>query len=156
MTTGSPSGPSPALLAHLARLGDALGDSARPGTLVGRLDSAVAGARSLFGAAACSCALVEPDGESIRFVAADGAGAEAIVGMTMGTDRGIAGWVATAGQAIVVADVRKDLRFARDLAERTSYVPTSIMAAPLLTDEGDVLGVLEVLDRTAGEGSTGA
>jgi signal transduction protein with GAF and PtsI domain len=145
----------PALLRHLARLGDAIGSSARPGTLVAQLESAVAGIRALFGAAACSCALVEPDGESIRFVAADGAGSDAIVGMVMGTDRGIAGWVAMAGQAIVVADVRKDPRFARDVAESTSYVPTSIMAAPLLTDEGDVLGVLEVLDRSAGSESTG-
>lgn len=146
---------SPALLQHLARLGDAIGSSARPTTLAAQLQAASAGIRALFGAAACSCALVEPDGESIRFVAADGAGAAAIVGTVIGTDRGIAGWVTTAGQALVVADVRKDPRFARDVAERTSYVPTSIMAAPLLTDEGDVLGVLEVLDRTAGAESTG-
>jgi GAF domain-containing protein len=146
---------SPALLRHLARLGDAIGSSARPTTLSAELQSATAGIRALFGAAACSCALMEPDGESIRFVAAAGAGADAIVGMVMGTDRGIAGWVTMAGQAIVVADVRKDPRFARDVAERTDYVPTSIMAAPLLTDQGDVLGVLEVLDRTTGGESTG-
>jgi GAF domain-containing protein len=146
---------SPALLRHLTRLGDALGSAARPTTLVAELQSATAGIRALFGAAACSCALVEPDGESIRFVAADGAGAGAIVGMVMGTDRGIAGWVTMAGQAIVIADVRRDPRFALDVAESTSYVPTSIMAAPLLTAEGEVLGVLEVLDRTTGADSTG-
>src|ERR671921_913833 len=130
---------SPALRRHMTELGDLIGQAARPTAVETHLRAATTAARSLFDAAACSCALLETDGETIRFVAAAGAGADAIVGMRMGTDRGIAGWVAMTGQAIVVADVRTDPRFARDVAEETLYVPTSIMAAPLLTDTGDVL-----------------
>jgi GAF domain-containing protein len=47
---------------------------------------------------------------------------------------------------LVIEDVRKDPRFAADVAEDTGYVPSGLMAAPLLHEE-DVLGVLEVLDR---------
>src|SRR5256885_13308964 len=36
--------------------------------------------------------------------------------------------------------------FARDVAERTGYVPKGLMAVPLLHDER-ALGVLQVLDR---------
>jgi GAF domain-containing protein len=42
--------------------------------------------------------------------------------------------------------VRNDPRFAGDVAEGTGYVPSGLMAAPLLYDER-ALGVLEVLDR---------
>jgi GAF domain-containing protein len=46
----------------------------------------------------------------------------------------------------VLEDVQADPRFARDIAERSGYVPRGIMAVPLL-DEERVLGVLQVLDR---------
>ena len=49
-------------------------------------------------------------------------------------------------QPIVVEDVTDDLRFARDAAESTGYVPRGLMAVPLLHDER-ALGVLQVLDR---------
>nr|MBA3567211.1 GAF domain-containing protein [Actinomycetota bacterium] len=39
-----------------------------------------------------------------------------------------------------------DPRFAQDVAEHTGYVPSGLMAAPLLHEER-ALGVLEVLDR---------
>ncbi|MGH3361019.1 MAG: GAF domain-containing protein, partial [Nocardioides sp.] len=110
------------------------------------LESAVSTTRQLLGAAACSCALVSADGSELTFAAADGKGAEAIVGVTLPLTRGIAGWVALTGQPIAVADVAKDKRFAEDVAESTAYVPTSILAAPLVSVDGEVLGVLEVLD----------
>src|SRR5437879_10829236 len=43
-------------------------------------------------------------------------------------------------------DPQSDPRFARDLADRTGYVPQGLMAVPLLHDER-ALGVLQVLDR---------
>jgi len=46
-------------------------------------------------------------------------------------------------------DVQNDPRFARDVAERTGFVPNALMAAPLLDGER-VLGVLQVLDRPQG------
>ena len=38
------------------------------------------------------------------------------------------------------------MRFGRAFAERTGYVPTSIVAVPL-TDEQGTIGVLQVLDK---------
>jgi GAF domain-containing protein len=59
---------------------------------------------------------------------------------------GIAGWVLATRTPLVIEDVKKDPRFASDVAEDTGYVPSGLMAAPLLNDE-NALGVLEVLDR---------
>ncbi len=118
-----------------------------------RLGSCVEATRALFGAAACSIALVDDDGEHLRFVASDGAGADEIVGVTIPVSRGIAGWAAMSGQPIAVRDVQTDARFARDVAESTHYVPTAIYAAPMLDAEGEVLGVASVLDPVVDETS---
>lgn len=138
--------PSVEVVQLMRRLGDALGHATRPTSLQPELTRALAALRSLFSAAACSCALVEPDGETLRFIAADGIGAEAIVGVTLPASRGIAGWTVMSGQSLVVADVREDARFARDVAEATQYVPETILASPLVDVAGEVAGVVEVLD----------
>ena len=50
-------------------------------------------------------------------------------------------------------DVRADPRFARDVAEATHYIPTALLAAPMFDAEGEVLGVLSVLDPTVDQSS---
>ena len=110
------------------------------------LGAAVEALRALFESAACSIALVDDEGAELVFVAADGAGAAEIVGQAVPVGRGIAGWAAMSGQPIAVSDVQADPRFARDVAESTAYVPRAILAAPLMDADGEVLGVLSVLD----------
>lgn len=117
------------------------------------LGRCVEATRALFNAAACSIALVDDDGTTLRFVASDGAGADEIVGVTIPVSRGVAGWAAMSGQPIAVRDVQADARFARDVAESTHYVPTAIHAAPMLDAEGEILGVLSVLDPVVDEAS---
>ncbi len=117
------------------------------------LGRSVEAVRELFGAAACSVALVDDQGDELRFVASDGAGAEEIVGVSIPVSRGIAGWAAMSGQPIAVRDVQADPRFARDVAESTHYVPSSILAAPLMSADGDVVGVASVLDPSVNESS---
>jgi GAF domain-containing protein len=102
-------------------------------------------ARELFTAAACSVAVLDDDDQLVYRVAS-GAGADDIVGMCLPLGHGIAGWVASSGSSLAVEDVTEDPRFARDIAERTGYVPRSILATPLETRRA-VLGVMSVLDR---------
>jgi signal transduction protein with GAF and PtsI domain len=117
------------------------------------LITSVGSVRALFGAAACSLALVDPEGEQLRYVAADGAGADEILGVSLPVGRGIGGWAAMSGQPIAVRDVATDARFARDIAESTNYVPEVILAAPLLSTAGEVVGVVSVLDPDTEESS---
>ncbi|GAA1478925.1 hypothetical protein GCM10009623_33710 [Nocardioides aestuarii] len=110
------------------------------------LRTAVAAVRALYDAAACSLALVDEDGSTLVYVVADGVGADEIVGVSLPVSRGIAGWTAMSGQPMVVSEVAADARFARDVAESTHYVPTTILTAPLFDADGEASGVVSVLD----------
>ncbi len=112
------------------------------------LEGIVIAARRLFNAGASSIALIDRDTSELVFEAAAGAGSEDILGMRFPANQGIAGWIVMTGEAIAVADVRRDPRFSQGFAQSTGYVPTSIMAAPLLVGD-EVEGVIEVLDKAS-------
>lgn len=111
------------------------------------LTDVCAALRAVLGAAAVSVANVGPAG--LEYVAADGAGASEIVGTTLTGGRGLASFVAATGQSLVIGRVDTDPRFARDVAEHTGYVPTAMLLVPILATDGEVGGVLSVLDRSA-------
>lgn len=110
------------------------------------LQSIVEVARSVFCAAAASVFLVDEDTGELVFEAVCGEGEDHLVGSRFPGDTGIAGWVLSSGQPLLVDDVTQSPQFAPDAAKSTGYVPRSIMAAPLISN-GECLGVLEVLDR---------
>ena len=112
----------------------------------GLLVAIVEVARSIFGAKASSILLLDEETEELVFEAVVGEGEEELLGMRFPAGKGIAGWVLATRTPLVIEDVREDPRFATDVAEDTGYVPSGLMAAPLLHDEQS-LGVLEVLDR---------
>ena len=110
------------------------------------LRSIVEVARAIFGAKASSVFLFDEETDELVFAAVAGAGEQNLVGRRMPSDTGIAGWVLSSRTPLVLEDVASDPRFARDVAEKTGFVPNGMMAAPLLADER-ALGVLQVLDR---------
>jgi GAF domain-containing protein len=102
-------------------------------------------ARAIFGAQASSIFLLDDETDELVFQAVSGQGEAFLVGRRFPADRGIAGWVASSGESLIVDDLTRSSTFDRSLAESTDYVPDALMAAPLI--HGDrVLGVLEVLD----------
>src|SRR4051794_29093395 len=116
----------PDLPGRLAQLAADLGPALVP---VGRAElfhSIVLTATRVFHAEACSLALLDESGQELVFEAASGGAEEAIIGVRVAVGHGIAGWVVTSGQSIVVDDVRRDPRFARDIADAVGYMPTSI------------------------------
>jgi len=110
------------------------------------LHSIVEVARAIFAARASSIFLLDEAADELVFEAVAGEGAEELVGRRLPSSTGLVGWVLVTRQPIVLEDVGKDPRFARDVAESTGYVPSGLMAVPLLHGER-ALGVLEVLDR---------
>lgn len=111
------------------------------------LASVVAVTRAVFGAAASSVLLLDEASRELVFAAVAGEGAATLVGRRLPADRGIAGWVAATGEAMLVEQVSTSALFAADVAESTGYVPESIMAAQI-SYGGACLGVLEVLDMS--------
>lgn len=119
------------------------------------LQSIVEVARQVYGAAASSMFIVNPDTGELIFAAVSGEGEQSLIGKRFPAGTGIAGWVAASCQPIITDEVAQMDQFAHDAATSTGYVPSSIMAAPLI-NEGECVGVLEVLDRYArGSGDAG-
>jgi GAF domain-containing protein len=136
------------LLADLARVLTAMGPALAPRGSEELLRSVTVSARELFGAAACSLALLSDDGTELVFTTASGTGAADVVDLRIPSGQGIAGWVVMSEQPISVSDLQQDARFASDVAETTGYVPSAILAVPVVGPRG-LLGVIEVLDRDA-------
>jgi GAF domain-containing protein len=100
----------------------------------------------LFGAEAASLALHDPATDRLVFAVAAGEQGQGVVGLAIDSSQGVAGYVFSTGQPLALSDVASDARFGRATAEQTGYVPRSLIAVPLVDDEG-ILGVLEVLDK---------
>ncbi len=110
------------------------------------LRSVVEATVALFEAEAASIALFDPATRRLVFEVAAGEQGQGVIGVSIAPDQGIAGYVFSTGQALALSDVEHDPRFGRAVAEKTAYVPRSIVAVPLVDDNGTI-GVLEVLDK---------
>jgi len=110
------------------------------------LQATVEVARAIFGAKAASVFLLDEEADELVFEAVAGEGEGELIGMRFPAGTGIAGWVLTTRQPLIVDDLTADTRWSRSAAESTGYVPKSMMAVPLLVEER-ALGVLNVLDR---------
>jgi GAF domain-containing protein len=110
------------------------------------LRSIVEVARAIFHARGSSIFLLDEETDELVFAAVASAEEQSLLGMRIPSSTGIAGWVLSSRTPLVIDDLQNDPRHARDVAERTGYVPQGLMAVPLLHEER-VLGVLQVLDR---------
>ncbi|GAA0947066.1 GAF domain-containing protein [Nonomuraea longicatena] len=109
------------------------------------LQSIVDVALAIYCAEASSIFLYDTERDELVFRAVSGQGQGQLVGRGFPSTQGIAGWVLSSRQAMIVDDLTGSDIFAKDIAEATEYVPRSLMAVPLLHDD-EALGVLEVLD----------
>ena len=134
------------LLRELGELAASPGSAVRPAGTDELLGSLTETARRLFGAAACSLALLNQDESELLYTVAAGQGAQDVTGMRMPASQGIAGWVVQSGQPIAISDVAADPRFSLEQAERTGYMPQAILAVPVETPQR-MLGVITLLDR---------
>jgi GAF domain-containing protein len=112
------------------------------------LQSTVEVARAIFHAKAASVFLLDEEADELVFEAVAGHGAGDLIGKRFPSSTGVAGWVLTTRQPLVVDDLTSETRFSLEAAASTGYVPKGIMAVPLLVEER-ALGVLSVLDRPA-------
>lgn len=135
-----------ALLDELGRVAGDMGRALSPAGADDLVEVVATTAMQLFGAQACSLALLTDDDTELVFTTVVGAGADSVRGLRLPSGQGIAGWVAMSGQPLVVSDLQQDPRWAGATADG-AYTPHSILAAPLAT-AGRLLGVIEVLDRS--------
>ncbi len=68
----------------------------------------------------------------------------------LANNTGIAGSVFQSGKGEIVSDVRADPRFNRDVDVQTGFTTRNILAAPVITAGGEVIGVFESLNKRSG------
>jgi phosphoserine phosphatase len=64
---------------------------------------------------------------------------------------GIAGEAAQTRSIILVPDAYADSRFNREIDRRTGYRTRNLLTLPLVTPDGQVMGVLQVLNKVSGD-----
>lgn len=87
------------------------------------------------------------DEGDLRFLCAIGKVAEQLTDIKIPAGKGIAGFVLSSGQPMAVSNVEEDATFYAEVDKATGYSTELILATPLRY-EGEIIGVLEYINRT--------
>jgi signal transduction histidine kinase len=101
-------------------------------------------------ATAGSLLLLDPSTGQLVFEVIEGGGGDALIKQRINQDQGIAGWVATHCEPVVVADVTEDDRFYPGIDHASSFTTNSLLCVPLMS-KGEVIGVLQLLNKQSGD-----
>lgn len=94
----------------------------------------------------------DPTDNSLVFAVTEGGEGEGatLKQRRMPAGQGIAGWIFTHRQPVIVEDVSQDKRFFKGIDESLGYRTSSLVGVPLTT-KGEMIGVIEVLNKRSGE-----
>jgi GAF domain-containing protein len=123
---------------------------AAPATHRRLLELIVDTAARTLSAEAGSLFLVDETGENLVFEVALGEKASEVERFRVPIGQGIAGLVAATGQPLAIADAQEDPRHAAEIARDIGYTPRTILCVPLVNND-QVIGVLELLDKSEGQ-----
>ena len=98
-----------------------------------------------------SVLLYDDERDELVFRYVVGEKAAELTGLGIATTRGICGEVYTTGKPKISEDVSKDKRHARWVEERIQYKTRNMVTVPLQSVEGSPLGVMQVLNKRAGD-----
>lgn len=95
--------------------------------------------------------LLDPSGKELIFSVVDGGGGDALEGQRMSTDQGLAGWVVTHNEPVIVHDAQDDERFFAQIPVEMDFRVDSMICTPLVA-RGTVIGAVQVLNKARGAG----
>lgn len=93
-----------------------------------------------------SLLLLDEETNELVFVLVHGDIRNQLRGYRIPSDTGIAGWVVTQREPLIVNNPRQDSRFSLDIDEEFSFVTRSIMCVPMIA-RGKLIGVIELLNK---------
>jgi HD-GYP domain-containing protein (c-di-GMP phosphodiesterase class II) len=100
-------------------------------------------------ASASSILLFDAERQELFFEVAEGKAGQALKHIRIGANSGIAGWVASHGEPLIINDVTKDWLFNGAIDHSTGFVTRSVLCVPL-TIHRKTIGVIEVLNKLDG------
>lgn len=110
------------------------------------LDDTLELATAILNATASSFLLVDEDKQQLVFAHTHGESAAALKNQRMALSEGIAGWVATHGEPVIVNEVPDDPRFCSQIDDWTGFKTHSMVCVPVQI-RGRIIAVLEVLNK---------
>lgn len=102
-------------------------------------------------AGAASILLLDETKQALIFEASHSPQRDLLYKQRISINEGVVGWVACNNQPTIVNDVENDFRFNRKVDTQTGFLTESIAAVPLRL-KGEVIGVLEALNKESGQG----
>ena len=102
------------------------------------------------GATAGALMLLDHDTNELVFEVIEGGSGSSLRKTRIPAGKGIAGWVASTGQPLIVDDVSHDERHYRTMTEGMAFTTHSILCVPMIA-RGEVLGVLQLLNKYGGD-----
>jgi GAF domain-containing protein len=117
--------------------------------LIDLLDQILYHAMAVISAEDGSLLLLDEETDELVFAVVHGDIRGQLRGYRIGGDIGIAGWVATEGEPLIVNSPRQDWRFSPQIDEAFGFVTRSILCVPMIT-RGKLVGVIELLNKYNG------
>ena len=102
-----------------------------------------------------SLLLLDEETDELAFVLVHGDIRNELRGYRIGSDVGIAGWVATNREPLIVNNPRQDRRFSEVVDKGFGFHTRSIVCVPMVT-QNKLVGVIELLNKRSDDGFTEA
>jgi len=113
------------------------------------LDQILYNAMNVLNAQGGSLLIRDEDTGDLAFVVVHGDIRHELQGYRIGSDVGIAGWVATNQEAVVVNKPRQDRRFSPQVDEAFSFITQSLLCVPMVT-RNKLVGVIQLINKKNG------
>ena len=97
---------------------------------------------------------LDPGCRELVFMIVRGPARQKLAGKRLGLGEGIAGWVAKSGKPRLARDVRSDPLWKKSLAKEAGFPTKDILAVPIHTRSGGIVGVIELLNKQVHPGFT--
>ncbi|HQK93548.1 MAG TPA: GAF domain-containing protein [Armatimonadota bacterium] len=131
----------------IARISAALYSQVRLDTLLPEIINV---SLAVAGADAGSILLYDPKTDDLEFRYVVGEASERLTGEHHSVSTGICGRVFSTGVAEISDDPRSDESHDAEVGQRVSYVTRNMVTVPLKTGEGEVIGVMQILNKHEG------
>lgn len=119
------------------------------------LDTIMTQTANILHAQASSVILVDQLTGELYFELATGEKGADVKEIRLKKGEGIAGWVANSGESVKIDDVTKDPRWSRKVDTKVEHATRNMLCVPI-TSRGEVIGVLQVINKKNGKPFTDA
>lgn len=100
----------------------------------------------VIGGADGSLSYLDPDSNELVFLIVHGQVRQQLPGYRLKSDVGVAGWVVSEGQPLIVNNPRQDWRFSLQVDEEFAFMTRCILCVPV-KDKDTRLGVIQILNK---------